>query len=390
MLDMIASKYKLSSLFWELASCFYDRDLNIEEIFCLPFSEVRNGSSIGRSSSPATHNTKIGLKQYSEISYTLKYREYKPKKNKWTIRQTGIYHRYDTVTCQSLFVLLSSTPSSKAHCEVEEMLHSQGLETNFEAFQLHRVPFTAYFAAWREYIAQEEGQFIPLSHCLFGDFIHEPLSVGYDSLSALTSLETRLLQIPTMLASATDTLDELCVLFETVLQTTESRKGIADMRNQRRRCVAYSKTASHLQQQVHMVSGLLTNTLLFRDQFVAKEQNKSLFQLNKSAVFLTTLGLLYLPSSFMATFFGMNFFIMDETKRTIVGTSMIWIYLVSSAALTVVTFLLYNWLLRRDNSTLNKLAPKEKPTLEWNNIKKIQKRLTFRNRKNDGLQESKA
>lgn len=180
------------------------------------------------------------------------------------------------------------------------MLRSQCFETDFDAFQLHRVPFTAYFSAWREYIAHEEGQFIPLSHCLFGDFIHEPLSVGYDSLSALTSLETRLLQIPTMLSSATDAIDELCVLFGTVLHTTESQKAIADLRNQRRRCIAYSKTASHLQQQVHMVSGLLTNTLLFRDQFVAKEQNKNIFQLNKSAVFLTTLGLLYLPSSFMA------------------------------------------------------------------------------------------
>lgn len=54
MLDLIASKYDLSSLFWELASCFYDRDLNIEEIFCLPFSEVRRGSSIGTLSSPMT------------------------------------------------------------------------------------------------------------------------------------------------------------------------------------------------------------------------------------------------------------------------------------------------------------------------------------------------
>ena len=69
---------------------------------------------------------------------------------------------------------------------------------------------------------------------------------------------------------------------------------------------------------------------------------------------------------------------------------MIWIYIVSSAALTAVTFLLYNWLLRRDNSTLEKLAPKENPALEWNSIKEIQKRLTFRNRKDDELQESKA
>jgi hypothetical protein len=147
---------------------------------------------------------------------------------------------------------------------------------------------------------RQESHFIPISDCLLGAFLNEPLSVGYDSLSALTSLETRLLQISTMLASATDTVDELCVFFQTILRPTESQEVIADLKNQRRRCIAYSRTASHLQQRVHTISGLLANSLLFRDQIVAKEQNKNIFQLNKSAVFLTTLGLFYLPSSFMA------------------------------------------------------------------------------------------
>lgn len=59
-----------------------------------------------------------------------------------------------------------------------------------------------------------ERKFLPHSHCIFGEFIDEHLRVGYNTLSELTSLESRLLQIPTMLALATETLDELCVLFE--------------------------------------------------------------------------------------------------------------------------------------------------------------------------------
>lgn len=180
------------------------------------------------------------------------------------------------------------------------MLRSPCLGTEHEALHLHRVPFLAYFSAWRKYIAELEQQFIPLSDCLLGYFIQEPLGVGYKSLSALTSLENRLLQIPTMLASATDTIDELCELFASLPQATENRSMIADLRNQRRQCIAYSRAASHLQQRVQTVSGLLANTLLFRDQHLAMKQNRNMFELNKSAVFLTTLGLLYLPSSFMA------------------------------------------------------------------------------------------
>lgn len=180
------------------------------------------------------------------------------------------------------------------------MLRSPWLGLDSDAFRLHRIPFIAYFSAWREYTVRLEQHFLPLSHCLFGEFIHKPLAVGYDSLSELVTLESRLLQIPNMLASATDTIDELCLLFESLSQTSESRRTIVELKNQRRQCIAHSRAASHLQQRIHSVSGLLANTLLFRDQFVAKEQNSNIFQLNKSAVFLTTLGLLYLPSSFMA------------------------------------------------------------------------------------------
>lgn len=47
MMDVIAREHDIGSLFWEVASCFYERELDLEEIFCFPYSEVRSGSSIG-------------------------------------------------------------------------------------------------------------------------------------------------------------------------------------------------------------------------------------------------------------------------------------------------------------------------------------------------------
>ncbi|KZL65473.1 magnesium transport protein transmembrane region, partial [Colletotrichum tofieldiae] len=100
-----------------------------------------------------------------------------------------------------------------------------------------------------------------------------------------------------------------------------------------------------LRLRVQGTTQLLGNTLSFREQFATKSQNDSMLHLNKSAVFITTLTLLYLPSSFVATFFGMNFFDLNQEGTRIIGTSMIWIYVVSSAALTIATFLLYRLLL---------------------------------------------
>lgn len=85
----------------------------------------------------------------------------------------------------------------------------------------------------------------------------------------------------------------------------------------------------------------------------------------------------------------MNFFAMDEAKSTIIATPMIWIFILSSAALTAITFLLYYWLLHRDSTTFQKLIPKGNLASEWN-IQAIKRQLTFRNRRDLDLQDSKA
>lgn len=74
----------------------------------------------------------------------------------------------------------------------------------------------------------------------------------------------------------------------------------AQFKNRRTQCDGYTRTATYQQQRSQTTAQLLANTLSFRDQVIAKEQNGNMLQLNKSAVFITTLTLVYLPASFMA------------------------------------------------------------------------------------------
>jgi hypothetical protein len=64
------------------------------------------------------------------------------------------------------------------------------------------------------------------------------------------------------------------------------------------------------------------------------------------------------PNELEQSFFGMNFFGMDQDDNRIVGTGMIWIFVVASVMLTSITILFYYWLSRRDGVLFRRPAPR--------------------------------
>ncbi|KAK1752732.1 hypothetical protein QBC47DRAFT_389172 [Echria macrotheca] len=356
MMDLVVSRHDADPSFWQLPSCFYTRNLELEQVHCIPYTETRKGAVV-------------------ELSYTIKYPEFKESEKKWVIRQTGIWHRYNMRTSQSTYVLLSPTVNSKAHQQAVEWMLSSGVKPQTEPFWLHRILFASYLPSWRRYVGALEHQLLPIANTTFASFIDEPLRFGYDHLSELVSLETKFLQVPAILETSSETLVELGLLLVNMSEIAANHPGTRQLKNYQRQCGVYSRTAVHLQARTQTTARLLADTLSFRDQVVAKEQNGNMLQLNKSAVFITTLTLLYLPASFVASFFGMNFFDFDQEANSIVGTPMVWIYVVASAGLTAITFLFYYWLLHRDNTVFRRLAPKVRASPDWT-LKNLTRRLT--------------
>jgi hypothetical protein len=215
------------------------------------------------------------------------------------IRQSAIYQRFDTKTHQNLFILLSPTPNSKAHQCAEEWLRRHDNGAIEEPFWLHTVVASAYFPAWRQYIAALEREFLPIANSTFASYIEEPLLVGYDNLTTVVSLANKFLQTMTLLEPLTEILLELSALMGLGSAETAGYSGVQQLENIRRQCMAYSRNSINLHQRAQLTTQLLANTLSFRDQIVAKEQNHNMLRLNKSAVFVTTVTLLYLPASFV-------------------------------------------------------------------------------------------
>ncbi|KAI1476967.1 hypothetical protein F4774DRAFT_220111 [Daldinia eschscholtzii] len=338
LLELFVSKHNVGDSFWDLPSCFYHRNDDVEINFCLPVTINRTDSSI-------------------EIYYTIRYPELKPNGGNWAIRQSGLYYRFDASTRRSVSVLFNPTPNSAAHQKVEASLFEQNLKRSPNPWHIHEILFDAYFPAWREYLSFLEQKLLPETSTTFATFIDEPLRVGYDNLSSLASLDNKFLQVNTLLSHTEDVLKELSSTFiQEGLSIAPETINVLD--NYRRRCVAHCRVANLLQQRARTTAQLLANTLSFRDQILAKQQNGNMLQLNKSAVFLTTLTLLYLPASFVATFFGMNFFDLDPNSKRIIGTPMVWIYIVCSILLTIVTFAVYYWVLHHDDVVVDKMSPK--------------------------------
>lgn len=350
MLQTIIDSHEIADgdALWDLSSVFYTRNLKTEMVFCIPFTQTKDGDFI-------------------DTAYTIRYPEYKLSDEEWTIRQSGIYHRLNRKTGQSLHVLFNPTPKSKLY----QSLLAQ-LQTNDEKSPawLHQTLFATYIPAWRQYIASLERRFLPIANTAAATYINEELRIGHGHLSSLVSIQKDFLQIPTILAAAGDVLTQL----DCLTPLGANRKETQSLKNIQRQCDTYSRTATHLQQRVQITAQLLADTLLFRDQVLAKEQNGNMLQLNRSAVFLTTLTLLYLPASFLTSFFGMNFFAMDQQDDIIVATPMIWIFVVSAILLTVATFTMYNWLCSHE-AFFRTMAPKKWMTHDLN-IRSLTRRLT--------------
>ncbi|SCO43017.1 uncharacterized protein FFMR_07173 [Fusarium fujikuroi] len=341
MLSFLVDKFKLKLSIWDVASCFCAKDFDVESTFCVPFTVSRDG--------PIT-----------DVSYTIRYPEFKASQGTWIIRQSGIYQRFNNETNQNLCILFNPIPGSKLHRVAQDCVSKVSRNALKDVFWLHKQVFNTYFSSWRLYNVYLEKRLLPIANKAVATWIEELTEAEYRHLTDLAYLESRLLQIPVILGSSNELLEGLSSLCRnwypdsTRGDRASAMSALMEFQDHQLNCRAYVKTAEYLQKLTEKNTQLLANTLSFREQLYAKAQNDNMLRLNKSAVFITTLTLLYLPASFVATFFGMNFFDLDDNGDQILMTSMIWIYFLSSAGLTISTFLLYHVLL--DKTLLGRIG----------------------------------
>ncbi|KAI3526961.1 hypothetical protein CSPX01_17350 [Colletotrichum filicis] len=340
MFHYLVEAWDMHADIWDLTSCFYSKGSDVEDVFYIPFTVHRAGPVL-------------------EILYSIRYPEFKETQQEWVIRQTGVYQKVNLMTSQNLVILFNPSPNTSAQKHAESWIPTHEKDIRLHPLWIHNILLGTYLPNWRLYSAHLEKRFLPIANNAVATFVDELTGSEHRHLTELAILDHRFLQIPVILKGSQEILRGLTSISEDLNRGCPSSSkippqlSVSHFEKHYRRCEACFSEAQYLQQRVQGITLLLANTLSFREQLDARSQNNIMLHLNKSAMFITTLTLLYLPASFMATFFGMNFFDFDEKGRRILGTSMIWIYVLCSAALTAVTFLFYRMLV--DRQTLGKI-----------------------------------
>lgn len=131
-------------------------------------------------------------------------------------------------------------------------------------------------------------------------FIDKPLRVNHDTLGKVRSLENRFIPIRAILVSFEEVVDGLQAVAENLsarkcVESSEQQRFVTRLENTKRYARTFTRTSLYLQQRSNNTATLLADTLAFRNQNVAQEQNSSMIVLTKSAVFITVITLIYLP-----------------------------------------------------------------------------------------------
>lgn len=151
--------------------------------------------------------------------------------------------------------------------------------------------------------------------------IEELTEAEYHHLTDLAYLESRLLQTTVMLGSSNELLEGLSTLCRnwypdsTGYDRESGVSALTEFLSHQLNCRSYVRVAEYLQKLAEKNTQLLANTLSFREQLYAKAQNDNMLRLNKSAVFITTLTLFYLPASFVSVSPNLRPLYMYNTDR---------------------------------------------------------------------------
>lgn len=248
----------------------------------------------------------------------MRYPEFKAHENRWTQRQTGIYHRFNEDTGQHFILLISPLPNSLGHRKIEEQLLNFDQPFPMDDLWVHSVLFSNYLPPWRQYMAWLENLLLPIvrepSSCppqyeanninhvqtnlsLVAE-INRETRVKYDHLNTVYDLNNRLVQIPTLFHHSSDTLEGL--LHCSGRSGNSTNPARQKLENCRRQAVSYSRTAAYLQQRAQTTAELLFETLSLRDQTVTKIQTETMTNMSRSAYCIAIMGLFYLPTTLVA------------------------------------------------------------------------------------------
>ncbi|KAF2244765.1 hypothetical protein BU26DRAFT_522534 [Trematosphaeria pertusa] len=342
LLEQIFDRYAVHQDFANVVSSF-GQDPNIAE-----------GSS---------NNATIYTKQSgdSHLSYQIRYVEENQRggNNPWSLRHTGIYHHHSPNGGPDVFILLHP-------------VREPGLETVISAldgdattrrdlcsnpFLLHTWLFACYFDKWRWYFRYLGERFAEENNpaMVVKPQHAEPVS----SFLRVQRLRNTNDFVLFSRACCAGNLDLLTRLSQTQI---ELLKSLDELDAHKSKMQGYIESADVLKGRVQNLIDLVGYTLTLHNQLEAAKIDTELRDLTEGLKLLTEdtvddsatvkiitfVSAVYLPGSFIATLFGMNFFLFNQDSKRLEISPDFWIFIVSWIPLILVTAAIYVLILYMD------------------------------------------
>ncbi|KAK3704620.1 hypothetical protein LTR37_013719 [Vermiconidia calcicola] len=293
-----------------------------------------------------------------EYVYAMRYAEHEGHTDyePWSVRQCALYHSYNKQDNQSIYILISPVPQSKAEMSIlESMKTLEGHPGGYhDPLWINQVLWDCYLEGWKPYLTFYEDKLQALSSKLLSDNAEANLSARPGDLHFL---ESRYLPVVPALESTKHilrSLQKLCFPRGKKIRTGRSRQRMIEsfelLQNQ---VASYDAHLQVLLKRCTSTAHLLEQIATSKNQRIAQEQSGYMMELTKSTVddsatvrVITVITLVYLSSTVVATILQTPFFRVSESGHLRVSPQL-WIYLVITIPLTLATLYYWRWQLRR-------------------------------------------
>ncbi|KAF2132835.1 hypothetical protein P153DRAFT_420745 [Dothidotthia symphoricarpi CBS 119687] len=308
----------------------------------------------GSSNNAAVHIKSSGE---CELSYQIRYVEenQRSKLDPWSLRHSGIYHCHGSTGEADTFILLHPVLEPAIRRKIDALQHDalmrEALSTN--PFLFHTWGFSQYFDNWRWYCRHLDHRFAEDNDLAMVMRLEraEP-NTSFRCVKSLRNTNDLIIFARACCSGNLDLVNRL--------QTTPIRllSEIDELSTHVSKMKGYVESADVLEGRVQNLIDLVGYTLTLRNQMEAakvqleaakidtelRDLTEGLKKLGEQSVddsatvkIITFVSAVYLPGSFAATLYGMNFFLFDATSKRLQISSDFWIFVLTWIPLTLIT-----------------------------------------------------
>ncbi|RFU26624.1 hypothetical protein B7463_g9721, partial [Scytalidium lignicola] len=323
--------------------------VNILCAFKLQTKEVFGGAAVYNKAYFTNEKDNLGNLEF-ETAYTLKHIENNGRQHlPWSIRQMGVYQKYNTSIKSSDCLLIQT--STRVKLRITES-RKDGSIKNLSSHwtHLHELHLKTLSYNWDSYFSYVNDRLSDINEeYLFSKVEAREKQVSFTSLQALDTLRTQLGIMCYALELNLGVLNQLSQEVERrkELEGYKSAERYEQFQTNLRTCnmeqTSLRQQATHIMQEADRLLAHLRDTIALQDSNAMMALTHKTIQEAQSMRTITVIALVYLPASFTASLMSMGYIHVDSLSGIMKLGAMpeMWVYLAITLPLMVFTFLIW-------------------------------------------------